>query len=404
MTAGDSTILQGQRGRGEAPGVSVDISAFMRGIAHQLAMEMERRSVLHILYTSHPGTIPGISSAHLCNPFHLKLIEAALLRIAPWDGARERIWEWSARWYDKYVARRVYSNQSVLNRVLHGWASHCKETLQVAKTCGYKTFLESACPHPVFKTKLLLAEAERMGVPYKECPRWIDTVNAECELADRIVVPSTYSYQSFVELGYPRSKLVKVPLGVNVAEITPPKDRGVKTEGRRPFTVLMVGTDALRKGAYYLLRAWQKLRLKDAELVIRCGVTKNAQPLLSQPGVRHIAGVSRTELIRLYQEATIFCFPSIDDGFGLVVLEAMAAGLPVIISENVGAKDLINDGVEGFVIPIRDIQRLCEKIEYFYENPESVAAMGVNARKLAEQHDWSRYGDMILNAYRSSMT
>lgn len=402
MNADGSTMAQGRTGGRETPVVSVDISAFMRSHAHRLAVEMERRNVLNVLYTSHPRAIPGISPVHLRNPYYLKLLEAALVRVFRWNGARERIWEASARRYDHYVARRVRLSQRVPNRVLHGWASHCRETLRAAKAEGIKTFLESACPHPVFKTKLLSEEAERMGVPYKESPRWIDTVNAECELADRIVVPSTYSYDSFVQLGYARSKLVRVPLGVNVEEIRPRRLPGTTGEGRRPFKVLMVGTDALRKGAYYLLRAWQKLRLKDAELIIRCGVTENAMPLLDQPGVKHIAGVSRAELVRLYQDATIFCFPSVDDGFGLVVLEAMAAGLPVIISEHVGAKDLVKEGIEGFVVPIRNIDRLCEKIEYFYENPDAVMEMGGNARKLAEQYDWSRYGDAMLNAYRGS--
>lgn len=403
MNAHSSTMAQGQTGGRETPVVRVDISAFMRSHAHRLAFEMERRNVLNVLYTSHPRAIPEISPDHLRNPYYLKLLEAALVRVFRWNGARERIWEVSARRYDRYVARRVRLGEHAPNRVLHGWASHCMETLRAAKAEGIKTFLESACPHPIFKTKLLSEEAECMGVPYKESPRWIDTVNAECELADRIVVPSTYSYDSFVQLGYAKSKLVKVPLGVNVEEITPPRLSGIRGDGRRPFKVLMVGTDALRKGAYYLLRAWQKLGLKDAELIIRCGVTENAMPLLRQPGVRHIEGVSRAELIRLYQEATIFCFPSIDDGFGLVVLEAMAAGLPVIISEHVGAKDLISDGVEGFVVPIRNVERLCEKIEYFYKNPDAAVEMGGEARKLAEQYDWSRYGDSMLRAYQNSL-
>lgn len=383
--------------------LEVDISVFGRFQAYRLAAEMGRLGVLHTLYTSYPKVIPGVGRDGLCNPFLLKSMEAALLRVMSADGARERICEYFASWFDRYVARRIRQSGRGESRVLHGWASHCLETLKTARSCGYKTFLESSCPHPIFKATLLTEEAERVGTSFKPSPRWIDQVSAECELADYIVVPSGYSHDSFIRLGYPDRKLLKVPIGVDSEEIKPDVNHDVSVGRQRPFKVLMVGTDPLRKGTYYLLQAWEKLRLRNAELVIRCGVPKKAMPFLNQPSVTHVPPVSRAKLIRLYQEATVFCFPSVDDGFGLVALEAMAAGLPVIITDHVGAKDIMTNGIEGFVVPIRDVEKLQEKIAYFYENPEAVTEMGRRGRKLAEQYGWSRYGETLLDAYRASV-
>jgi glycosyltransferase involved in cell wall biosynthesis len=382
--------------------LTVDISAYMRGIAHQLAAELQKRSLLNVLYTSHPMRIPDVSKDHLCNLSHLKVMEALCLKFASWEGSRETIWAAFTRKYDKSIARRIALKPTVHGRVLHGWASHCIETLKVAKAKGYMTFLESACPHPNYKSKVLSDEAALNELPYKIDKRWIELVSEECDIADYIVVPSSYSYDSFIELGYPKSKVVKVPLGVDTSEIRPTGH--TSRLANHPFRVLMVGTDALRKGAYYLLRAWNKLNLPDSELVVRCAITQKAAPMIGAPNVRHLQPLQRRDLIGLFEQATVFCFPSVDDGFGLVVLEAMAAGLPVIVTENVGAKDLITNGVHGFVVPIRDVDKLAEKIEFFFRNPDAVAEMGKNARRQAEKYDWSTYGERIVQVYQQSLT
>lgn len=382
------------------PPLSVDISVFGRHQAYRLAGELDRRGVLHRLYTSYPKPISGIDAAHICNAAALKAIQHVVSLAAP-ASMRQATWQFFSEWFDGSVAARVDRNGASANgtgahRVLHAWASYCLETLRAARRRGITTFLECSCPHPAFKKALLEEEAGRIGVAYTVRRQWIDRVVAECEEADHIVVPSQYTYDSFVGLGYSPHTLVKVPLGVDVDEITPGR---LSRDPSRPFQVLMVGTDALRKAPYDLLLAWRKLAWTDGKLVIRCGVTGAAAHLLHQPGVTHVRPIDRAQLIRLYQDASVFCFPSIDDGFGMVVLEAMAAGLPVIVTEHVGARDLITDGVEGFVVPIRDPDAIAEKLQFFYEHPEAVREMGRNARSLAERFTWSRYGDAMIRAY-----
>lgn len=375
--------------------LSVDISVFGRFQAFRLAAEMDRLGILGRLYTSYPKAIRGVDPRRISNVRTLKALEHVVSNAVP-EAMRPATWRFFSDRFDRYAAARIGQNGSSGRHVLHAWASYCLDTLRVAQAHGIRTFLESSCPHPAFKTQLLEEEADRVGVPYQSSRPWVDRVSAECERADRIVVPSRYTRDSFVRLGFPAGKLVTVPLGVDVDEIVP--DPGLRA-ARRPFRVLMVGTDGLRKAAYDLLRAWQLLGLKNAELLIRCGVVGAAGRLLDQPGVRHLPPIGRAALVRLYQQASVFCFPSVDDGFGMVVLEAMAAGLPVIVTEHVGAGDLITDGVEGFVLPIRSPEALAEKILYFYRYPEAARQMGRNARRLAERFTWSRYGEAMRQAY-----
>jgi len=90
--------------------------------------------------------------------------------------------------------------------------------------------------------------------------------------------------------------------------------------------------------------------------------------------------------------------PSLADGFGMVVPQAMACGLPVIVTENVGAADIVTDGVDGYVVPIRDVAALKEKIRYLYEDPAARQRMSAAAVKKAGRHlSWDVYGDRLVS-------
>ena len=100
---------------------------------------------------------------------------------------------------------------------------------------------------------------------------------------------------------------------------------------------------------------------------------------------------------RFYSQASVFVLPSVEEGSALVSYEAMACGRPIIVTQNVGS--VARDGIDGFVIPIRNVDALKEKILFFYEHPDKITEMGVNARKRAEQFSWQSYGENIVQAY-----
>jgi glycosyltransferase involved in cell wall biosynthesis len=256
--------------------------------------------------------------------------------------------------------------------------------------------------HIEYQSRLLASESEYYGVPVKRIDqRLIDKELQEYAEADMITVSSTFAYQSFVEQGVPAEKIVINPEGVNLLRFQPVmKEDSI-------FRVLYVGQLSLRKGLPYLLEAFAELRLPRFELVLIGGITDHVVgAILSkyEGGFRYLGPVANAKLAYHYSQASIFVLPSIEDGFGLVLAEAMACGLPIVATTNTGAADLITDGVEGFIVPIRDPISLREKVLQLYEDPVLREEMSVAALRRAQGlGGWKSYADRALLAYRERL-
>jgi glycosyltransferase involved in cell wall biosynthesis len=199
-------------------------------------------------------------------------------------------------------------------------------------------------------------------------------------------VASSFTERSLLDIGVPRSKITVIPYGAPIEYFQPhPKQDKL-------FRVMFAGQVGTRKGVHYLLQAWQELSLPEAELLL-VGVNQMPNDWLSKyrDRVRLTGSVPHSSLNAYYSSANVFVFPSLVEGFGLVLLEAMACGIPIITTPNTGGPDIIIDGIEGFIIPIRDVEALKVKIAWCYSHPQELAKMGIAARKKAEQLTWERY-------------
>jgi glycosyltransferase involved in cell wall biosynthesis len=218
-------------------------------------------------------------------------------------------------------------------------------------------------------------------------PDWkLQRKEKEIQLADHIFVPSSITQISLLREGISPEKISVIPYGAPIEYFQPaPKSDNT-------FRALFVGQVGARKGVHYLLQAWKKLHLPQAELML-VGFNNFPQHWLNHlsDNVRYIPSVPHSQLNRYYNSASVFVFPSLVEGLALVQLEAIACGLPIITTPNAGGDDIITDGVEGFIIPIRDPEALQEKIEWCYQHPIELAEMGRAARRKAEQLTWSRY-------------
>jgi glycosyltransferase involved in cell wall biosynthesis len=163
----------------------------------------------------------------------------------------------------------------------------------------------------------------------------------------------------------------------------------------------------LRKGCHYLLQAFHELRLPDAELCFVGRVEPEMETFIRRwatPSVRFQDPVPQDQLSRHYGTASAFCLASIEDGFGMVITEAMACGLPILATENTGAPDIVREGIDGFIVPIRDVEALKEKILWLYENREAREAMGASAlERVRSGYSWDDYGTRIAEAYANAV-
>jgi glycosyltransferase involved in cell wall biosynthesis len=250
-------------------------------------------------------------------------------------------------------------------------------------------------PHPVSVRKIFLRELElsesggtslRKEEELTHDAMRFEELSKEALLADHCVVASHFAKATLVENGVREDRIHVVPYGVD------PGNHPVHRKTDDVFRVVFVGRSMQRKGLVYLLNAWRRMRLPKAELaIVGRGTNDGHIRAAFQTEANWLGEISTSQLSELYRRSDLFCMPSLAEGFGLVYLEALAAGLPVIATPNTGAADIIQNGREGFIVPIRDIEALAEKLEWAYENPSALAEMKVAARRLAEEFSWSRF-------------
>jgi glycosyltransferase involved in cell wall biosynthesis len=282
-------------------------------------------------------------------------------------------------WLDYTTARLLGDEDAV---VFYSGAG--LRTIRAARRLGILSICQVHHCHVLEQERILRDEAARGAVAYSPiyAPEQIRWQVAEFESVDVILCPSETVKESFLRQGIATERLIVVPHGVDVPETglgQPPADRPDE------FRVLYVGQLHFRKGLRYLLEALSGL----VERGVQCRL---AGPDFGLAGVRwddYPGYVERTgplkgaDLWKEYLSADVFVLPSVEEGFGLVVLEAMRAGLPVIVSSAVGACDMVRDGVDGFIVPVGNATAIREKIEWMIDHPEQRKQMGVAARDRA---------------------
>jgi len=266
---------------------------------------------------------------------------------------------------------------------------------------GGRAVLSYPIAHNRYQQRFYAEEAELAPAFAAALPRlqelpaeYAERLEAECELADGILVGSAFVRQSFLELGYDPRKIAITPYGVDTARFMPrsaPRQDGT-------FRVLFVGQIGQRKGMSYLLRGYELFRRPDCELhVVGSYVPGHEVYRRYQHLYRHTPNVLHEDLPALFHEADVFLFPSLIEGMPLVVLEAMACGVPVITTTH-GPGEVVRDGVDGFFVPIRDPEAIARRLEQLYRDPELRQAMGANARAQAMRHTWEAYAAKAAEA------
>jgi glycosyltransferase involved in cell wall biosynthesis len=226
-----------------------------------------------------------------------------------------------------------------------------------------------------------------------------EALAAEPHLANGWTAASSFTARTLADAGIPIERIHVVPYGVDHRVFWTRPDPPRRT---KPFTIIFVGSLIQRKGLGYLLQAVRTLSRHYQIRTVLCGRGFSDDALLSSfndLGVEIMRGLPRERLIRELHSADVFVLPSLAEGFGHVILEAMACGVPIIATPHTAAPDLITDGRHGFIVPIRSTEALTEKLAWAAENREAVAAMGAAAALRSHDFGWDRFRSGIRQAY-----
>ena len=267
------------------------------------------------------------------------------------------------------------------------------DTFRAAKKLGMKTILDAASVH--YAVQDCVTPVAEAGWLHE---RIVGVKQAEISLADHVLTVSEMARAGYVEAGVPASRVHAVALGADTRLFDPGADGARDLSG--PCTFLFVGATIHRKGIDVLLDAFGAVQRKlpgRARLVV-VGQRGDSHALLERPGIGDVVvrpAVAQSELLEMYRGADCFVLPSRHDSFGMAVLEAMACGLPAIVSELVGAREAIKEGRSGWVVPLADAPALAERMVWCVENRAALVAMRPAARAAAERYGWDRYGERL---------
>lgn len=378
--------------------MKVTVSVLGRFWAFNLAGQLYRRGHLRRLITTYPKfeTVKyGVPRSHIVS-------------LLPIEGFN-RSWHKAPAWLkDRYDPRPLVHNATDRlaaawipedTDIFVGWSGVSLHSLRRAREYGAVTVVERGSSHMRYQTAILREEYEKFGASSQIThPDIYEKELQEYEEADYVAVPSSFVKSTFLEEGVSANKLLHLPFGVEISDFRPvPKEDNT-------FRVIHCGGLTLRKGVHYLLAAFAELDLRDAELWLIGSMTEEIRPFLKKYAnarVFHRGPYPQRELHRYYSQGSVFCLASIEEGLAMVIPQAMACGLPVVCTTNTGGADIVREGLDGFIVPIRDVPSLKERLLKLYENPDLRTAMGRSAReRVSLGFTWDHYGTHVETCYR----
>lgn len=280
-----------------------------------------------------------------------------------------------------------------------------RDTFSVARERGWTRFYDLPIAYWETSQRLLAEEAERWPdweptlVGTRDSREKLARKTEELELADVVLCPSGFVLDSLP----PRARAGKTCV---VAEFGSPPvtEPAARQETAGPLKVLFAGSMTQRKGLADLFAAMKLLSRSDVELVVMGAPLAPLDFYRKQlPTFRYEAPRPHAEVLQLMQSCDVFVLPSIVEGRALVQQEALACGLPLIVTANAGGEDLIVEGETGFLIPIRSPERIAETISWFADHRGALPAMREAARAKAAEYTWARYGEKVVSTVRAAL-
>lgn len=302
------------------------------------------------------------------------------------------------RHFDGKVAQRI---KAIHLDAVYAYEGGALQTFREARRLGIKTFYELPSGYWYWEQKLLSAEAERNPDFAGLHPKLMDSIghmqwkNEELRLAEFVFVPSRH-VRSTLSGVVPEDRIHVINYGAPPLQAIKPVSR----DASKPLKVLFVGALIQRKGIGYLLDAIEALGSQVDLTMIGRRFAPNARVDAACARWRWFESLPYGQVLDIMMQSDVLVLPSLSEAFGLVVSEALACGLPVIVTPNVGAGDLVCDGREAFVVPVCSAEAIADRLLALNHDREMLAAMSQNARATAAEKTWESYRAIWADAVR----
>jgi alpha-maltose-1-phosphate synthase len=295
--------------------------------------------------------------------------------------------------FDRWVARKWVRQCDGF----WGFQGSCLDSLRAARRRGIVAIAEFATAHVTRAIELLSRESQRhpewaSTISNFSFPNWYrERLEQEPLAADYCIAASQFTRNSLLGAGVDAERILLLPLGTDLEQF-----RFVRRSADGPFRILFVGGIGQRKGVKYLLEAFELMRGRDVELTLAGPLPADTRPLDAyRSSVRLTGRLDQAEIVREMHRAHVLVLPSVFEGFGLVLAEAMSTGMPVIASTHSAGPDLIREGCDGFVLEPDDVEGLAQRLETLRADRRRAVEMGVSAAERAREFSWDVHTERV---------
>lgn len=306
--------------------------------------------------------------------------------------------DWIYHNLDRKISKKLKSAKKNGLTAVYAYEDGALETFTAAKKLGLECIYDLPIAYHVLLQELLHEEAIRkpnwaftLGGGINDSALKLERKKKELELADTIVVASDFVRHSLPHWAK-QKKIIQSPFGTPY--LSNQMDLVEKSDSNK-LRVLFVGSMTQRKGLGDLFEAMKLVDASRVELVVLGSLAAPLSFYSEQTNFTYEPTRSNDKVLQLMRTCDVFCLPSIVEGRALVIQEAMSQGLPIIITANTGAEDLVQTEKTGFLVPIRSPEAIAEKINWFLSNRNKIFQMGKNAKQLADTYSWDKYAATI---------
>jgi glycosyltransferase involved in cell wall biosynthesis len=294
--------------------------------------------------------------------------------------------------FDFWVSRRIRKLDA---DIFIGWSGMSLYSIHLANRKGWKTILERGSTHIEFQNEVLKEEYLKRGMVFSIDQQTINKEIKEYSIADTITIPSSFVERTFLEKGVPKEKLFINHFGAS--HFFSPREEQIIDQ----FRVLYLGTFSIRKGAYYLTEAIEKLKNEEIEFWFIGNVDFDVQDLkddlMKYENVKFFGHVNHYELSGYIEKCSVAIHPSLEEGQSMVINQVMKVGVPFIATPNSGAEELITHNENGIIIPAKSGEAISNSILSLKNSNLKLMNLTKKVRQMQiSDNSWEAYGKRYI--------